>query len=265
MEAILAHPIASLVFGFIALVVGGMIVPNPFRDKLRMLIGIKIGKALTVDPIDEEMALIEKEAKIVADGQRKASELKGSLNNEKNKLATLQSELKSATDDYNLAASMKDAGKPGAEEMVASQLANVDGKEQEVTAQTQIVTDIQSTVDATYTAVNQAKSKLADLQRTAKSHQARAKATEVANSAASVLESYKGMNSVGAKINAAGEKVNEKFEQAKARLGDAQGTPAEQAFEAAKASQGRSSLQDRLEAARKGTSAPASTTPPKAQ
>ncbi|HEY9774285.1 MAG TPA: hypothetical protein V6C81_10840, partial [Planktothrix sp.] len=60
-----------------------------------------------------------------------------------------------------------------------------------------------------------------------------------------------------AKINAAGDKVNEKFEQSKARLDDAKGTPAEQAFEAAKAAQGNSSLQARLEAARKGTTAPA--------
>jgi len=256
MEALLAHPIASLVFGFIALIVGGMIIPNPFRDKLRMIVGIKINDALKVDPIKEELALIEKEATIVANGQRKASELKGTLNNEKNKLSQVESELTSATSDYNLAASMKDAGKPGADEMVAAQLANVSAKEQERDAQKQVVTDIQSTVDATYDAVAQAKTKLAELQRTAKSHEARAKATEVSNSAAAVLESYKGMNSVGAKINAAGNKVNEKYEQAKARLDDAKGTPAEQAFEQAKAAQGMGSLQARLEAQRKGTSAP---------
>jgi chromosome segregation ATPase len=257
MVAILAHPIAALVFGFIGLVVLGMIIPNPFRDKLRLLIGIKINKALAVDPIDEEMALIDKEAKIVADGQRKASELKGTLNNEKNKLSQLETDVTSATNDYNLAAQMKDAGQAGADEMVASQLANVGAKEAERDAQKSVVADIQATVDATYSAVSQAKSKLSELQRTAKSHQARAKATQVNDSAAAVLESYKGMNSVGAKINAAGDKVNEKFEQSKARLDDAKGTPAEQAFEAAKAAQGNSSLQARLEAARKGTTAPA--------
>jgi chromosome segregation ATPase len=265
MESILAHPIAALIFGFIALVAIGMVVPNPFRDKLRLLIGLKINKALAVDPIDEEMALIEKESKIVEDGQRKASQLKGSLNNEKNKLGTLQTELKSATDDYNLAASMKDAGKPGAEDMVNQQLANVDGKQQELDAQTQVVAQIQATVDTTYAAINQAKTKLGELQRTCKSHAAKAKATEVANSAASVLESYKGLNSVGSKIAKAGDKVNEQFEQAQARLGDAQGTPAEQAFEAAKADQGRDALRAKLEAARKGTPAPAATTTPKAQ
>jgi len=256
MEAILAHPIAALIFGFIALVGIGLVVPNPFRDKLRLFLGIKVGNALKVDPVDEELALIAKEEKIISDGRLKASQLKGTLNNEKNKLTAAQGDLKSATDDYNLAASMKDAGKPGADEMVATQLQNVASKQSEVDDQTKIVADLQGTVDATYSAVTAAQQKLTTMQSTAKSHAARAKAAQVATSAASVLESFKGMNSVGAKIAKAGDKVNEQYEQAKARLDDARGTQAEQDFEKAKAGQGLSDLQARLEAQRKGTTAP---------
>ena len=229
-----------LVLGIVGVVIGAIVSPK-FRLNLSVLWGK--GNTNLTTPIDREMALIEKEEKIIADGRRKASDLRGTLNNERAKLTTAEQALVASNADLDLAIGM--ARKRGVADadlqndtIVAEQAGSVQAKTTERDIQKSTVASIEGTVAQTKQAVEAAAAKLRELQLTVKSHEAKAKATSAIGGATDVLESFKGMNSVGSQIAKEGDKVNEQFEQAKARLEDAQGSQAQRDFEAAKRTSG---------------------------
>ncbi len=129
-----------------------------------------------------------------------------------------------------------------ADPIVAQQATNVQTATNERDIQATTVASIENTVTVTKQAVSDAQAKLKELQLTVKSHEAKAKATGALRGAADVVDSFKGMNSTGAKIAKEGDKVNEEFEQAKAQLEDAQGPQAQRDFEAAKRNAGLGSI-----------------------
>lgn len=242
-------------YGLIALLIGlaivgvgiGAIVSADFRRNLGILFGKGNNKLTTA--VERELALIAEQEAIVAKASRKASDLRGTLNNERNKLTAANTAVDNANKDLDLAISMAKGKKADitdaeleADPMVAQQAQNVQSATTERDIQAQTVSSIEGTVATTKQAVADAQAKLKELQLTVKSHEAKAKATGALRGAADVIDSFKGMNSTGAKIAKEGDKVNEEFEQAKANLEDAQGPQAQRDFEAAKRAQGLGSI-----------------------
>lgn len=242
-------------YGLIALVIGlgiagviiGAIVSPDFRRNLGILFGKGNNKLTTA--VERELALIAEQESIVAKASRKASDLRGTLNNERNKLTAANAAVDTANADLDLAISMAKGKKADitdaeleADPIVAQQATNVQTTTSERDIQAQTVASIESTVAVTKQAVSDAQAKLKELQLTVKSHEAKAKATSALRGAADVVDSFKGMNSTGAKIAREGDKVNEEFEQAKAGLEDAQGPQAQRDFEAAKRNAGLGSI-----------------------
>jgi chromosome segregation ATPase len=241
--ALIAYVLGAAVVGTVI----GCVVSPAFRRNVLILLGKGNNKLTT--PIDRELALIAEQEEIVSKAARKASDLRGTLNNERNKLADKNRALETANGDLDLAISMaknKNANITDAEleadAMVQQQAANVQAATSERDIQAQTVASIEQTVAVTKQAVADAQAKLKELQLTVKSHEAKAKATSALRGAADVVDSFKGMNSTGAKIAREGDKVNEEFEQAKAQLEDAQGPQAQRDFEAAKRAQGLGSI-----------------------
>lgn len=238
-----------LTIGAVALV--GIAVAAAFSASFRRNLGILFGKAngkLTT-PIERELALIAEQEAIVTKASREASNLRGTLNNERTKLTAANAAVDEANKDLDLAISMARGKKADitdaeleADPIVAQQAINVQNKTTEASIQAQTVASIESTVAVTKQAVEDAKAKLTELTLTVKSHEAKAKATGALRGAASVVDSFKGMNSTGSKIAREGDKVNEEFEQAKAGLEDAQGPEAQREFERAKRNQGVGSI-----------------------
>jgi len=242
------YSLIALLIGLgIAGVIIGAIVSPDFRRNLGILFGK--GNSKLTSPVDRELALIAEQEAIVAKASRKASDLRGTLNNERNKLTAANATLDQANKDLDLAISMAKAKKANitdaeleADPIVAQQATNVQNATGERDIQAQTVSSIESTVTVTKQAVTDAQAKLKELQLTVKSHEAKAKATSALRGAADVVDSFKGMNSTGAKIAKEGDKVNEEFEQAKAGLEDAQGPQAQRDFEAAKRNAGLGSI-----------------------
>jgi chromosome segregation ATPase len=241
--ALIAYVLGAAVVGTLI----GCAVSQSFRRNVLILLGKGNNKLTT--PIDRELALIAEQEEIVSKASRKASDLRGTLNNERNKLADKERALTAANGDLDLAISMA-KGKNAAitdeqleaDPIVQQQAANVQAATSERDIQAQTVASIEQTVAVTKQAVTDAQAKLKELQLTVKSHEAKAKATSALRGAADVVDSFKGMNSTGAKIAREGDKVNEEFEQAKAQLEDAQGPQAQRDFEAAKRAQGLGSI-----------------------
>src|SRR5262245_3862189 len=134
-----------VVLGIVGVVIAAIASPK-FRMNLKIW-GNKTSDNMNSD-IDRELALIEAQEKIVADGRRKASDLRGTLNNERNKLATAEDALKSANTDLDLAIDM--ARKRGVKDedlehdaIVAEQAANVQAKTNERDIQSGTVTSIE--------------------------------------------------------------------------------------------------------------------------
>ena len=237
-------------FGFLALVLGlgiaGVIAGAIFSPKFRRNLNIwgdKVNDGMNSD-IDHEVKLIEKQEAIVADGRRKASDLRGTLNNERTKLAAANTAVTEATNDLKLAIEMaKGRGLTTNEQLeadpiVSEQAAKVEAANTERDILAGSVASIEGTVKTTKDAVEAAQAELRRLQLTVKSHAAKAKATDAVNGAANVIDSFKGMNSTGSEIAKYGDRINEKHEQAKARLEDAQGSEAQREFEKAKRQRG---------------------------
>lgn len=243
------------IFGFLTVLVGlaiagtilGAIFSADFRRNLGILFGKGNNKLTTA--VERELALIAEQEAVVEKAKRQASDIRGTLNNERNKLTAANGALDQANKDLDLAISMAKQKKADitdaeleADPIVAQQATNVQNLTNERDIQASTVASIEGTVDVTKRAVADAQAKLKDLQLTVKSHEAKAKATTALQGAASVVDSMKGMGSAGAKIAKEGDKVNEEFEQAKARLEDAQGPQAQRDFEAAKRAQGLGSI-----------------------
>jgi len=235
-----------VVLAIVGVVVAAIASPK-FRLNLKILFGKGNNKLTT--PIERELALIEEQEKIVANGRRQASDLRGTLNNERNKLKAADDAVTAAQADLDLAIQMARRNNPNITDeqleqdpVVLEQASNVQAKTTERDIQAQTVASIENTVKQTKDAVAAAQDKLRELQLTVKSHEAKAKATTAINGATDVLESFKGMNSVGAQIAREGDKINEQFEQANARLEDAQGSQAQRDFEKAKRQAGLGSI-----------------------
>ena len=242
------YSLSALVLGLgiVGVIIGAIVSPD-FRRNLGILFGK--GNAKLTTAVERELALIAEQEAIVAKASRKASDLRGTLNNERNKLTAANSAVDTANADLDLAISMAKGKKADitdaeleADPIVAQQATNVQTATTERDIQAQTVASIESTVAITKQAVADAQAKLKERQLTVKSHEAKAKATGALRGAADVVDSFKGMNSTGAKIAKEGDKVNEEFEQAKAGLEDAQGPQAQRDFEAAKRSAGLGSI-----------------------
>ncbi|OWY58733.1 hypothetical protein B7486_78385, partial [cyanobacterium TDX16] len=98
--ALIAYVLGAAVVGTII----GCVVSPAFRRNVLILLGKGNNKLTT--PIDRELALIAEQEEIVSKAARKASDLRGTLNNERNKLADKNRALETANGDLDLAISM---------------------------------------------------------------------------------------------------------------------------------------------------------------
>lgn len=236
---------ALYVGGFIACALAVMaVIPNPFRQGIRDTFSIIFGgllKSSTTNLQRAELRVKQLSAQIDND-KRKSSDLRGTLNNEKNHLSQRQEELKAAEADYELAKEQKLG-----EQAEADCLDKIGAAEEAVSSQQSVVNDIQSSVDATRLAVAKAAGELKKLQNVVKTKAGRDVATKAISSAADVLKTSKDIAQTTSQIGHDLDKIDEEYEQAKARFEDAQGSETERKLEEARQKKQREDIRKRME------------------
>jgi chromosome segregation ATPase len=220
---------ALYVAGGLAVLIGlGLTVPSPFRENLRLGLGIRLGAAVDSLASDAERAeaRVNKLAADIKENERKVSDLRGTLNHEKNVLKRTESELDAAIADYDLAedAANREPGNAGLQQMVAEQLDKVEQARQAVDTQKEVVGTHQEAADAAREAIALASREIRSLQTKVRSAQAKEKAAGSLRSAATVLETTKDLANRSTGLGKDLDKVDEKFEQAKEHLRSAQGS-----------------------------------------
>ena len=225
------------------------IVPNPFRQSVRDTLAILIGKgvASTTTEIERAERRVAVLAAEIKDNERKASDLRGTLNHEKNRLADRKKELGAAEADYDLAKEQKLGDK--AEQDCLDKIGEA---EEAFRTQEAVVADIEKSVDATRLAVAKAAGELKKLENKVKSKAARDVATKAISSASNVLEASKDIAKATSEIGRDLDKIDEKYEQAKARFEDAQGSETERKLEEARRNKEREEIKKRMEERRNG-------------
>jgi chromosome segregation ATPase len=231
-----------------ATVVAGLavvaIVPNPFRQSLRDTVAIWFGKGInsTTTEIERAERRVAVLAATIKEQERHCSDLRGTLNHEKNKLVTAQGELKKAEADYDLAkeAKLGDAAEKDC-------LDKIGAAEDAMHVQEGVVADIQKSVDVSRLAVAKAAGELQKLQNTVKSAAAKAVATSAINNASDVLQATKDLSKATSDIGKDLDKIDEKYEQAKTRMEDAQGSETDRKLEEARRSKERDDIKKRME------------------
>ncbi len=226
------------------------VVPNPFRQRIRDTFSILFGKGLgkaTSEIERAELRVAQLDSQIKGN-ERTASDLRGTLNHEKNKLQTRKDEQAAAEADYKLAVEDKLG-----DNVVNDSLDKVGLAEEAVHAQETVVEDIQKSVDATRLAVAKAAKELKGLQNKVTSKAARAKATAAANSAAGVLEASKDISKATSDLGKDLDKVDEQYEQSKTRFEDQQGSESERKLEEARNNRARDEIRKRMEERNKPT------------
>jgi hypothetical protein len=228
----------------IVAVAGLAIIPNPFRQSVRDTLAILIGKGInsTTTELERAERRVDVLAAQIKENERHASDLRGTLNHEKNHLTDRQNELKTAEADYKLAKEQKLG-----EKVENDCIDKIGAAEEAMHTQEGVVNDIQQSVDATRLAVAKAAGELVKLQNLVKSKAARDVATKAINSASNVLETSKDIAKATSDIGRDLDKIDEQYEQAKTKFEDAQGSETERKLEEAKANKAREDIKKRME------------------
>lgn len=241
----------------VALLVLGCIIPSSFRENLRLGLGIRITEGVNALATDAERAeaRVNKLADEISENERKVSEMRGTLNHERNNvLAQLNRELQTAIDDYDMVNDELSAnpGDTTLQAAAASQLDRVELARKAVEDQEGVVATHQATADSAREAIERARRELTQLQGKVRSGKAKEKATVTLGKAASVLEASKDIanrsTGLGKDLNA----VDEKHEQAKARFEDAQGSASDRKVAELRAQRERKNTADWLAGRRGG-------------
>lgn len=241
----------------VALVALGCIIPSSFRENLRLGLGIRITEGVNALATDAERAeaRVNKLADEISENERTVSELRGTLNHEKNNfLAQLNRDLESAIADYDmvndeLSANPADTTLQAA---AASQLDRVELARKAVEDQERVVATHQATVDSAREAIERARRELTQLQGKVRSGKAKEKATVTLGKAASVLEASKDIANRSTGLGKDLDAVDEKHEQAKARFEDAQGSASDRKVAELRAQRERKNTADWLAGRRGG-------------
>ena len=250
----------------VVLLIAGLTIPSPFRENLRLGLGVRLGNAVDGLASDAERAeaRVNKLASDIKENERKVSDMRGTLNHEKNVLKRTEGELENAIADYDLAESEAAANPNDAtlKQVVADMLDKVEGARQAVEAQEQAVATHQEAVDAARDAIAAAGREIKQLQTKVRSAQAKEKAAGSLRSAAAVLETTKDIASRSSGLGKDLDKVDEKFEQAKEQLKGAQGSDSDRKLAEIKAKRQQGDTAEWLKnrkAGNTGAAAPATT------
>ena len=227
-----------------AIVAGLAIIPNPFRQSVRdtlsiFLEGLLSSATTELQRAENRLKVLEKE---LSNNQRIASDMRGSVNHNKNLLNTRKAELKKAEDDLQLAIDQK-LGKNVEDDCIDA----IGAAEEAVHVQALVVEDFQKSADTVRLAIAKAAKEVQALGRTVQSKAARDTATKVLSSAADILQATKEMGKATSEIGRDLDKIDEKYEQAKTRLEDSQGSKTERKLEEARANKQREDIRKRME------------------
>lgn len=231
--------------GIVVVVVGAAaIIPNPFRDTVRDALSVWFGRGskLGTSEIERAEARVRALEAQIKEDNRKVSDLRGSLNHAKNVLTDRKSDLKKAEADYELAREQK-LGEQAEQDCLDA----IGAAEEAMRAQESVVEDFQKSVDVTRLAVAKAASEVKKLALKVQSKAAKDAATRVMNSASKVLEDTKDIAKATSDIGKDLDAIDEKYEQAKARLEDAQGSETERKLEEARKNKERDEIRKRME------------------
>jgi len=227
-------------------------VPNPFRQMLRDIAKIRLGrvKKATSTPIERELELIAGPQRVIEESQAQVQDLRGSLQHECNVLLQRQDDLATAEAQYYKAAD--DKSDSGIDELVLL----VADREQEVKIQQGVVDGVEAAVAAACSGVDKARKELRHVQLTIRSDEAKAKATQALDAAARVMDAARSITANGGALREASGEVNRDFEAARARVDGFQGSPVERELKAMGDRQEMSELRKRLDAKRAAKSQP---------
>jgi hypothetical protein len=258
--AVVGTPALWMGGALVALLVLGCTIPSSFRDNLRLGLGIRIGESVKLLATDAERAeaRVNKLADEIAENKRKVSDMRGTLNHEKNNvLVQLNRDLAAAIADYDMVNDelTRNPNDQTLAQTVAGQLDKVELARQAVETQEGVVATHQGTVDSAREAIEQARREITQLQGKVRNAKAKEKATTTLKTAASVLEASRDIanrsSGLGKDLNA----VDEKHEQAKARFEDAQGSSSDRKVAELRAQRERKSTADWLANRRGGNTA----------
>jgi uncharacterized coiled-coil protein SlyX len=244
---ILSHLIATIIWGSVGLAVVVFSCVRPVRERVLLFVGIELKKAhkATSSPIERELALIAGPQRTIEEASQQVQDLRGQRLHEGNLLLLRNDDLRRAEEAYYK------ANDEGAEaSAIEEALGLVADKEQEITIQQGVVDGLDHAVAASCGAVVRARRELRSLELKVKSDEAKARATEVSENAAKVIEAAKAIGVTGGALQQESDTVHENYEQARVRLDEADGTPAEREFKSAKRKEELSELRKRLDAQR---------------
>ncbi|MBX9573854.1 MAG: hypothetical protein K2X77_33465 [Candidatus Obscuribacterales bacterium] len=229
----------------IALVAAGAIIPNPFRDKIRetlsiLTFGLLDGMTTELQRAKRRLAVLQAE---IAEGQRTASDMRGTVNHHKNNiLKRLEKELTEAEADYALAVDRKLGT-----EVENDMLDKVAAAETAVAEEKVNIEVLQKAADETRLAIAKAAKEVQKLARTVAAKEVRESATKILDTAGRILQETKDVGNATSEIGRDLDKIDEKYEQAKARFEDSQGSEAERKLEEAKAQRSREDILKRMQ------------------
>ena len=238
---LIAYGTASVV----ALVAAGALIPNPFRDQIRATLSVLTFGLLDglTTPLQRAQARLKVLQGDIAEGQRKASDMRGTVNHHKNNiLKRLQKELSDAEADYALAVEKK-LGTDVENDM----LDKVASAETSVAEEKVNIEVLQKAADETRLAIAKAAKEVQKLARDVAAKEVRDSATKILDAAGRVLQETKDVGNATSDIGRDLDKIDEKYEQAKARFEDSQGSEAERKLEEAKAQRSREEILKRMQ------------------
>lgn len=228
------------------IVAAGAIIPNPFRDKIRETLAIFTGGML--DSMTTELQRAQRRLKVlqgeIAEGQRKASDMRGTVNHHKNNvLVRLTKELTDAEADYAFAVEKKLG-----DDVTNDLLDKIANAETAVAEEKVNIEVLQKAADEARLAIAKAAKEVQKLGRTVAAKEVRESATKILDTASKILHETKDIGNATSEIGKDLDKLDEKYEQAKARFEDSQGSEAERKLEEAKAQRSREEILKRMEA-----------------
>ncbi|HEY9774284.1 MAG TPA: hypothetical protein V6C81_10835 [Planktothrix sp.] len=244
-QHIFSDPIPLIIVLIIAFAVAAFLfVPNTVRERvfLFMHIGVKKAQNATTTSIERELKLIAGPQKIIQEASEKVQDLQGSLFHERNVLMLREDDLARAEETYYKAADEK-----ADQTAIDETLGLVQDKQHEIEIQQGIVEGLEGAVQASCSAVVKARQELRGLELKVKSDEAKSKATTVSENAAKVIEAARSIGVTGGALQQESDAVHEQYEQARAKLEDAQGTPAEREFKSRKRQEELTALRKRLD------------------
>lgn len=177
---------------------------------------------LVTTPLGRELARIAAKESELEDARLHCSNLRGTLNHERNVRDQRARELTEADATWNMAIDQK-LGDAAVEEAVLQ--ANL--AERRLAIQQGVVSDVEAAVSKAYVTVHDVRSQLQTLQLNCTEEEAKAKAQSVIADATGVLETIKHLVTSDSEEKTDEASIDEALEQAKARLEDAQGTAGE--------------------------------------